>query len=58
MNTNNSAKTVKLIDAEDGILRCECGAEIVCNETGDMPERCPKCGAKLNYSSVGSHAGQ
>lgn len=58
MNTNNSAKTVKLMDTTDGLLRCECGAEIVCSETGDMPEHCPKCGAKLDYSSIGTHAGQ
>lgn len=33
-----------------GMTHCEgCGAEIVCNDCGDMPERCPACNVKLSY---------
>lgn len=26
-----------------------CGYEIECDDCGDMPEKCPDCGANLNY---------
>ena len=33
-----------------GGARCgECGAELLCNETGDMPDVCPECGRRLEY---------
>ena len=33
-----------------GVARCgECGAELLCNETGDMPDVCPECGRRLEY---------
>ena len=33
-----------------GVARCgECGAELLCNETGDMPDVCPACGRRLEY---------
>lgn len=33
-----------------GVARCgECGAELLCNETGDMPDVCPGCGRRLEY---------
>ena len=32
------------------VLCGRCGAELECDECGDMPERCPECGAKLDYS--------
>ena len=33
-----------------GIVHCgECGAELLCNETGDMPDVCPECGRRLEY---------
>ena len=35
-----------------GIVHCgECGAELLCNETGDMPDVCPECGRRLEYDS-------
>ncbi len=35
-----------------GVARCgECGAELLCNETGDMPDMCPECGRRLEYDS-------
>lgn len=36
---------------DQGVTHCgECGAEILCNECGDMPDFCPKCGKKLDYT--------
>ena len=33
-----------------GVARCgECGAELLCNGTGDMPDVCPACGRRLEY---------
>ena len=33
-----------------GVARCgECGAELPCNGTGDMPDVCPACGRRLEY---------
>lgn len=33
-----------------GVARCgECGAELPCNGTGDMPDVCPVCGRRLEY---------
>lgn len=33
-----------------GVARCgECGAELLCNGTGDMPDVCPVCGRRLEY---------
>ena len=41
-------RIVKLTEDNNGMLHCACGAEILCDkETGDMPEKCPKCGAKV-----------
>ncbi len=35
-----------------GVARCgECGAELLCNGTGDMPGVCPECGRRLEYDS-------
>ena len=34
-----------------GNIRCEgCCEPLFCNENGDMPEECPRCGAPLAYS--------
>lgn len=34
-----------------GELFCEnCGASLECDQNGDLPELCPVCGAKLDYS--------
>ncbi len=33
-----------------GVARCgECGAELLCSGTGDMPDVCPACGRRLEY---------
>ena len=33
-----------------GAARCgECGAELLCDEAGDMPDVCPACGRRLEY---------
>ncbi|MDE7055430.1 MAG: hypothetical protein K2O84_11590, partial [Oscillospiraceae bacterium] len=33
-----------------GVARCgECGAELLCSGTGDMPDVCPRCGRQLEY---------
>lgn len=41
----------KVYEDDFGICRCEgCDAELVCNENGDMPDNCPKCKAKLDWS--------
>ena len=33
-----------------GIVHCgECGAELLCSGTGDMPDVCPVCGRRLEY---------
>ena len=35
-----------------GVVHCgECGAELLCNETGDTPDVCPACGRRLEYNS-------
>lgn len=50
-------RIVKLTEDNNGMLHCACGAEILCDkETGDMPEKCPKCGATLDYSAYVSGA--
>lgn len=42
----------KVCEDNFGVLWCEdCGAELTCDENGDMPETCPDCGAPLDYSS-------
>ena len=33
-----------------GVARCgECRTELLCSETGDMPDVCPGCGRRLEY---------
>lgn len=33
------------------VARCgECNEELLCDGNGNMPDVCPKCGAKLDYS--------
>lgn len=39
-----------VLQKNDGITHCECGAEICCNSSGDMPERCPRCGEPLDFT--------
>ena len=44
---------VDVIYRDNGLLICDCcGAEILCNECGDMPERCPICGNELDYRDL------
>ena len=43
--------TAEVYETPFGDVLCErCGAELECDECGDMPELCPECGAKLDYS--------
>lgn len=46
-------KPIALAYMDDlGVARCgECGAELLCNGTGDMPDVCPECGRRLEYDS-------
>lgn len=37
---------------EWGVSRCACGAELCCDEYGEMPDDCPVCGAELDYSHI------
>lgn len=35
-----------------GIVHCEkCGAELICNDNGDMPEYCPQCCRQIDWAS-------
>ena len=35
---------------DDGVFRCGiCGEELVCSDTGDMPDCCPNCGTAVMY---------
>ena len=46
--------TDEVYDTPFGDVLCgRCGAELECDECGDMPEFCPECGAKLDYSYYG-----
>lgn len=41
-----------------GVTYCEkCGAELLCNECGDMPEICPRCGRVIDWSTFKATAG-
>ena len=48
--------TAEVYDTPFGDVLCgRCGAELECDDCCDewpwpMPERCPECGAKLDYS--------
>lgn len=36
-----------------GLVHCGiCGEELLCNENGDMPEKCPKCVTELDYTKI------
>ncbi len=42
---------VKMTDY--GVTVCgNCGAELVCDDCGDMPDKCPDCGCDLDYSKI------
>lgn len=35
-----------------GVTYCEkCGAELLCNECGDMPDTCPHCGRLIDWGA-------
>lgn len=37
---------------DDGVVRCGvCGAELLCNECGDMPGVCPACHEGVDWSA-------
>lgn len=41
-----------------GVTYCEkCGAELLCNECGDMPDACPRCGRLIDWSAFTEAAG-
>jgi len=44
--------TTALVTEDDyGVTRCgACGGEILCGDTGDMPNFCPACGKELDYA--------
>ncbi len=45
-----AAATVLAYMDDLGVARCgECGAELLCSGTGDMPDVCPACGRRLEY---------
>ena len=34
-----------------GVTYCEkCGAELLCNDGGDMPDTCQRCGSPIDWS--------
>ncbi len=46
-----NARTATVTLGDYGELCCEnCGASLECDQNGDLPELCPVCGAKLDYS--------
>lgn len=50
-DTTTKAVTVSIDDY--GMTHCEnCGAELLCNECGDMPDCCPQCGAAINWKDI------
>lgn len=55
METKESARAA--LD-DYGATYCEkCGAELLCNECGDMPEICPRCGRVIDWSTFKATAG-
>lgn len=43
-------KTVPVYEDEYGTTCCsKCHSELYCDENGDMPDKCPCCGASLDY---------
>ena len=35
-----------------GVVHCNrCGAELICDDCGDMPESCPQCRRTINWST-------
>lgn len=43
--------SVEVFEAHCGELLCgRCGYELECDDCGDMPDYCPECGAKLDWS--------
>lgn len=48
--TDDEKVSANVYETDFGEVLCEsCGASLECNECGDMPEICPKCGAFLSY---------
>lgn len=49
METKESARAA--LD-DYGVTYCEkCGAELLCNECGDMPDTCPRCGRLIDWGA-------
>ena len=46
-----SEQSAEVFETPMGEVLCgRCGHELECNDCGDMPDVCPECGVKLNYS--------
>lgn len=46
----NPVEVVEVFETPFGEVVCgRCGAELECDECGDMPEICPECGAFMSY---------
>lgn len=44
-------ETAQVYETPYGEVICErCGFSLESNDCGDMPDYCPKCGAKLDWS--------
>lgn len=43
--------TSKTYTTPDGIIHCtRCDTDLLCDENGEMPTVCPRCGAHIDYS--------
>lgn len=55
METKESARAAM---DDYGTTYCEkCGAELLCNECGDMPDTCPRCGRLIDWGAFTATAG-
>ena len=50
VDTSGDDAVVQVEETPDGKTVCTlCNSELVCDETGAMPETCPVCGCRLGY---------
>lgn len=57
-NLNREIQTsgAEVFEDHFGITHCKsCMTELYCNPCGDMPEICPRCGKRLDYSIYDKH---
>ena len=59
MNEKEGPVSVSRVLLDDyGETHCEmCGRTLMCDEFGDMPDVCPHCKRKLDYSIFDPHQG-